>query len=210
MLRRRLQDERPTRRYPAHHCREGVTHDGLPLVIRSISPGDVPRLATFHAGLSEDSVRKRYFHYVSLHARIEPARLERICRPDHTSECVLVSILPGATRAGDQLVGVGRLEEVPGNRGELAILISDTVQHHGIGSLLMEEIIAVARGVGLTALIAYIAPYNTPMQHLCQHYGFTLDYPTEGGPMRGVLDLRESEKVTKQESEKSGEAPLPG
>lgn len=176
-------------RYPSDFSHDAVTTDGTPLRLRSIQPGDVPLLARFHATLSDDTVRSRYFHQVGLHARIADARLARICRPDPAVEAVLVAILHPDDPERQQIVGVGRLEEMNGRTGEVAVVVSDRWQRHGIGRVLLDQLIRLARQKGLAELHAYTLSDNVAMQRLCQRAGFDVGFSMAAGTMKARLAL---------------------
>ena len=66
------------RPYPAEYVAEWKI-DGQPVTIRPIRPEDEPLFVKFHAGLSEDSVRSRYFTSIALEQRTLHERLRRVC-----------------------------------------------------------------------------------------------------------------------------------
>jgi acetyltransferase len=180
----------PIQRYPADHRYAATLTTGVPLLIRSIRSGDTAALARFHATLSEETVRSRYFHYVGLHARIAAARLARICRPDTEVEAVLVAIVFPDDAQREQIVGVGRLEEMINRSGEVAFVVSDAWQKQGIGGALMSQLLLLARRKGLINLHAYILPDNVPMQRLCAHAGFDVAFSKSSGTMKAHLLLQ--------------------
>lgn len=176
--------------YPSNVYRAATLKDGLPVVVRSIRPDDTRRLARFHETLSDETVRSRYFHYVRLTARILESRLAGICRPDPNIEAVIVAIVPGADGVEDQMIGVGRIEEMNSRIAEISIIVSDPWQHRGAGRLLVDQLIEIARGRGLGELVAYTLTDNIAMQRLCQRLGFTVVRPQNAGTLQARLVLK--------------------
>lgn len=162
------------------------TSDGLPFTVRSIAYSDAEMLVRFHATLSEQTVRRRYFQPVSLHARINQARLARICSPDAESEAVLVAVRRCDVTERDEVVGIGRLEQVSHKAVELAVVVADLWQGHGIGTILLDLLIAMAKDRGMRELNAYILRENEAMQRLCRDRGFDV-HPTTQTLVRARL-----------------------
>ncbi len=140
-------------------------------------------MTRFHATLSDETVRRRYFHAVGLHARIAPERLAKVCRPDPECEAVLLAVRPDE-QGRDEVLGVGRLEQMSDHVGEVAFLVGDRWQHHGLGTALFNALIDLAREAGLRKLNAYVLRDNEPMLQLCADHGFTVT-PTTTGLVRG-------------------------
>jgi acetyltransferase len=67
--------------------------------------------------------------------------------------------------------------------------VNDAYQRQGVGTVLLEKILEVARDEGLHRLIAEILPENRAMQHLSRKFGFHLRHDVKGGVMRADLDL---------------------
>ena len=141
-------------------------------------------MARFHATLSERSVYLRYFHMLPLDARIDHARLTRICFIDYDREMVLVA------ERDHEIVAVGRLIKAVGTKqAQFAVLISDKFQGHGLGTELIKRLIEFARHGGLDRVTADILGENRQMIEICKLLGFRLEY---GGVsvVKAELDLR--------------------
>ena len=140
-------------------------------------------MARFHATLSERSVYLRYFHMLPLDARIDHARLTRICFVDHDREMVLVA------EREQEILAVARLvREDRSKEAEFAVLISDKFQGHGLGTELVKRLIEIARAGGLDRVIADILGENRQMIEICKLLGFRLQYAGES-VIKAELDL---------------------
>ncbi len=58
------------------------------------------------------------------------------------------------------------------------MIVTDRYQGQGLGTLLMERLVAIARAEKITWLTADILPENYAMQRLCQNHGFHLRLDT--------------------------------
>lgn len=167
----------------------------LGIAIRPICPGDESKMVGFHASLSERSVYLRYFHNLSLDARITHERLSRICFIDRDREMVLVAESPD----GD-IVGVGRLtREHPSDaEAEFALLVSDAWHEHGVGTELLRRLISYAREERIRRVFGDILAENDAMQKICRQLGFELHYSPGDGVVRASIRLVETTEAAPQ------------
>ena len=82
---------RPSVRIRRQYITAWTAKDGSKLVLRPIRPEDEPSLVKFHGTLSERTVSLRYFHAMTLSARVAHERLTRICFIDYDREMALVA-----------------------------------------------------------------------------------------------------------------------
>ena len=148
-------------------------------------------MVKFHETLSEESVYMRYFHMMNLTQRTAHERLTRICFIDYEREMALVAERENPETGEPEILGVARLSRhhsVP-DEAEFSILVTDDFQRQGVGTVLMEKILEVARAEELHRLIAEILPENRAMQRLSRKFGFHLRRDVKGGVVRADLDL---------------------
>jgi acetyltransferase len=180
----------PIRPYPSQYVWNWTTRDGLPVKIRPIRPEDEPLLIEFHRTLSEETVQQRYFGSIALEKRISHERLTRVCFNDYTRELALVVEHVDQETKAHRIVGVGRLGRIQGsNNAELAMLVSDTMQHHGIGTELAAKLVAVGRADKLSNLLAWTSRENHPMQRVLERAGFSLEDSMEESTVTARLRL---------------------
>jgi acetyltransferase len=163
------------RPYPHEYERQATTDDGATIVIRPIRPEDEPAMATFHARLSQRTVRARYGKDRPLAERTAHERLARICFVDYDRQFALVAeapVLGGAT----EIAGVVRLSRIhaTNDRG-LTLTVADAWQRQGIGAQLVHSAVGVARGEGVEHLVAELTPDNRGMRELLADEGFAFD-----------------------------------
>jgi acetyltransferase len=176
------------RPYPNQYVRPWKTRNGLSVTIRPIRPEDEPLLVAFHQTLSSESVRQRYFGSIALEQRTAHDRLTRVCFNDYTRELALV--VEHIDNNQRQILGVGRLGRIPHtNEAELALLVSDTAQHSGIGSELASCLVNIARAEHLSTLLAWTARDNHDMQRILEKTGFIVECSSDDETVCGRLLL---------------------
>ena len=137
--------------------------DGGALTVRPIEPGDADALVRFHAGLSLQSTRLRFF---TPHPRLSEGEVEQFTRVDHHRREALVAL------AGDDLVAVARFERLDdSDEAEVAFVVADEWQHHGIGSELLRRLVVRAREEGVRRFVADTLADNHLMISVFEHSG---------------------------------------
>ena len=157
------------RPYPAEYISAIKLGDGTPIRIRPIRPEDEPQMVKFHRGLSEQTVRFRYFGSLNLESRTGHERLVRTCFNDYDREIALIA------EHNDEIVGVARLIKAHGiDEAEFAIIIADAWQGQGIGTDLLKLLVKVGRAEKLRRIVGYILSDNTTMIEVSREIGFAL------------------------------------
>ncbi len=114
--------------------------------IRPIRPADDHALIAFHERLSPQSQQRRFF---SAHPHLQADEVQTFVNVDGVRRVALV-----ATQ-GDNIVGVARFDRVAGTRdAEVALVVQDNLQGHGVGSTLLAHLAEHARANGVTRLVA--------------------------------------------------------
>jgi acetyltransferase len=75
--------------------------------------------------------------------------------------------------------------------GEFAIVVSDHIQGHGIGSELLQRLVNIGRKEGLNRITGSVLSENRGMLHVCQKLGFEATR-IPGEPTLVVRDLTKS------------------
>lgn len=152
--------------FPAELVCDVQTLDGAIVHMRPIRPGDGTRLMKFHEGLSSQSVYRRFFY---MHQRLSSAEIERFTHVDYVDRLALVVV------DGERLVAVGRYERIPEtSEAEVAFVVADEFQHHGIGTLLLEHLSDAAVTRGITTFVAQTLTENHDMLDVFMKSGFTV------------------------------------
>jgi acetyltransferase len=158
------------RPYPEEFVRRTRMRDGTEITLRPIKPEDEPLWLALLASCSRESIysRFRYFFFWQSH---EVA--SRYCYIDYDRELAIVAeIGEGAER---RLVGVGRLVAEPGRpTAEYAVLVQDAWQDKGLGGLLTDYCLGIARQWGLRTLTAITTTDNPRMVAVFEKRGFRI------------------------------------
>jgi GNAT superfamily N-acetyltransferase len=163
--------------YPRELEREVVTA-GLRYGVRPIRPDDGPRLIALHGRLSARSV---YFRFFSPHPTLSDAEVARFTAVDYETRLALVATV------GEHLIAVARYEREPGTSdAEVAFVVDDAYQHHGVGSELLDELADAALARGVTAFRAETLVENRTMLDVFHHAGF----PVTSSIAFGTVSLR--------------------
>ena len=162
-------------RYPAQYVSRWRMKNGEDILFRPIRPDDEPSMVNFHKTLSGQSVHLRYFHMENLSAGVAHERLIRKCFIDYAQEMALVAERKGPENGQREILAVGRLSKMSGGRkAELAVLVSDRYQRHGLGGELVRRLIQVARDQEVHEIVANIQPENLAMRALANRFGFKI------------------------------------
>lgn len=87
------------------------------------------------------------------------------------------------------VVGGARFIKLDPERAEVAFAVIDPYQGQRLGSILMRHIAALARAVGLHALVAEVLPENTPMLKVMEKSGLPMTTRRESGVVHVTLAL---------------------
>jgi GNAT superfamily N-acetyltransferase len=159
--------------------------DGARLVVRPIEATDADALVALHARLSADTIYRRYF---GVRPHLSPTDVERFTRVDGRARFALVAL-----QATD-LVAVARYEGRPGDRSaELAVVVDDALQHQGVGRLMLERLVDVAREAGIESLVADVLVGNAAMLALLRTLGLPRRTESDGDTVTVLVDLSPSE-----------------
>jgi len=118
---------------------------------------------------------------------LPPALLDKLIRIDPDRRITLV-----ASRAANggqpEILAVARAYASAEASAELALLVRSDLKGKGLGSLMLDRLIARCRSRGLRVLVADVLQANTRMLRLADKYGFRRE-PAEVGITRLVLKL---------------------
>jgi acyl-CoA synthetase (NDP forming)/GNAT superfamily N-acetyltransferase len=152
--------------------------DGATVEIRPARPGDFAAVRDMHAKMSPDNLYLRFFSMSPLVAEQEARRVCREPGPDHAA---LLAILDG------EVAGCGTYDRVgAGSRAaEVAFTVADDLHNRGVGMLLLEHLVSLARGRGFRAFTAETLNENAAMLRVFADAGL----PAQRSLADGVYDI---------------------
>lgn len=154
------------------------------LSLRPIRPEDAPAHAAFFRALTPEDVHFRMFGSAR---ELSPAQLARFTQIDYARE--MAFILTRSAGGEGETLGVARVVADPDNiAGEFAIVVRSDLKGQGLGTVLMEALIAYCEGRGLREIAGVALADNVRMHALARRLGFALAPGGDGAvAMRRVL-----------------------
>jgi acetyltransferase len=151
--------------------------DGTVVELRPAQPEDEPLLHDLAAHMSPEDMRLRFFTPVSGISHAVAARLTQI---DYDREMALIAQSSGAA------LGIAHFFADPDRlSAEYAVAVRSDWQGRGVGYVLMNRLIAIARQFGIGELVGEVLRDNRLMLAMCRELGFAVSTdPAEPGVMR--------------------------
>jgi len=156
--------------YPSHFTFEVCLPDGSEILVRPIKPEDEPLMRELFYTFSEETIR---LHFMQPKKTISHEELARYCQIDYDREMALVAVKNENGR--ERILAVVRLVRLPDElSAEMAIVVGDPWQGKGLGKLLCEIALAVAKEMGLKRIYMDILAENQRMLNLAFKLGFQI------------------------------------
>ena len=143
--------------------------------VRPIRADDGPRLVAFHEALSPQSQYLRFFH---AHPHLSAPEVERFTHVDYDRRLALVLELDG------EMIAVGRYDRLDGEEAEVAFVVADRYQAHGLGALLLQRLADAARARGVSRFVAETLAGNQRMLAVFRESGFGAHSTFDGDVVR--------------------------
>jgi acyl-CoA synthetase (NDP forming)/RimJ/RimL family protein N-acetyltransferase len=169
--------------FPERHA---LLTDGRSVRLRAAGPADRPALLGLNAKASDRSIYLRFF---TVSRSAADGYADRLIRPAGVDHAALLMELDG------QLIAVAGFERVGEDCAEIALLVGDDFQHEGAGTLLLEELAAVARQRGITRFTAEVLVENGVMLGALRRLGYPVQGRIEDGVSLLSMDLEPTEAV---------------
>jgi RimJ/RimL family protein N-acetyltransferase len=163
---------------------EIVLRDGAIVHVRPIRPSDTELLRAFHAHLSADSIIFRFFHFVPF---LSEAEAEHFTHLDYQNRMALLATTVVDSR--EQIIAVVRYDRTGLQTAEVAFVVADRWQGHGIATTLLHQLAAYARALGFTTFVAVTMGSNMRMLDVLHHAGFPCTTRYLGGDFKARLDI---------------------
>jgi RimJ/RimL family protein N-acetyltransferase len=166
---------------PSMLQKDVVLTDGRLVHIRPIRPDDSTTLMEFHSRLSEGTV---VYRFLAPHPRLSEREAHSFANVDGIDRVALVAEVCG------HMIAVARYERSPGSdRAEVAFVVEDAFQGKGLGSILLQALVVVARRSGIRTFVADTFAENHRMLDVFRDSGLTVDYEHDFDLVRVVMDL---------------------
>ena len=157
------------RPYPEEYVTQRQLKDGATVVLRPIKPEDEPQWHELLAHCSKETIHSRFS---SLIKQSTHEMATRYCFIDYDREIAIVAEMEQDGQR--KLAGVGRLvADADHLVAEYAMLVGDRWQGRGLGSMLCDYCLEVAKRWGVKRIVAEVAKANARMLASFSHRGFT-------------------------------------
>ena len=149
-----------------HYVISDKLPDGRTVHIRAICPDDKPVLAEGMHHLSRESL---YFRFFSQKERLTEDELAYFTELDFAHHVgLLATVVEGDSESP---AGVGRYIMMSSSEGrtstaELAFAVVEEYQGLGIATMLLKQLIEIAKAEGVAEFIAFVMPENIAMQRV--------------------------------------------
>ncbi|HVA69185.1 MAG TPA: GNAT family N-acetyltransferase [Candidatus Binataceae bacterium] len=158
------------------YARHEVSRDGGSIFIRAIRSDDKERLLEHFRHLSAESVYHRFF---GIKRTLTDDDLVRFTELDFVNHVGLVATL--RDDGVERFIGDGRYMRMDKTRAEVAFAVLDEYQGRGIGTLLLEAMLGIARAAGITEFQADVLGDNNRMLEVFARMGFRVRRAIESG-----------------------------
>ena len=166
--------------YPGKdYCLDLKLHTGQAIHLRPIRPEDEPGLSEMLKNVSRETLYMRFFGYIP---KINHTWLTRFTHIDYDREMAIVAVKTEIKegKTTEIITGIVRIiEDAWRESAEYSILVADNWQGHGLGNILTDHILEIAKKRDIKKIVASVLPNNESMIKLFTKKGFTLDkkYP---------------------------------
>ena len=147
--------------------------DGAEIILRPIKPEDEP---LWHELLASCSTQSRWFRFSYSFKQTTHEMASRYCYIDYDRELAIVAEVEEQGRR--TLVGIGRLAADSDHvSAEYAVIIVDRWQGRGLGGLLTDYCLELAKNWGVRQVVAEVAKDNVRMLNTFRGRGFGIVSP---------------------------------
>src|SRR6185312_10179800 len=155
-----------TTRYPIDREADIVVRDGMTVHVRPVRAGDDDAMRAFFEGVSDDSIGFRFFGMPNLGWATRWA-----VDVDYADRFGLV-VETGTPR---MIIAHAVYVRIDATRAEVAFLVTDAWQGHGIATILLAHLAEVAQQHGISTFVAEVLPHNHRMVDVFRESGFPVE-----------------------------------
>jgi GNAT superfamily N-acetyltransferase len=159
-----------------------VTTRALQLTARPLRPDDRDRLCRMFHRLSPETRYRRFFSPIT---KIEPKALDHLINVDHFDREALVALWNG------EIVGVARWDRLRDDptAAEVAIVVEDEWQGHGVGRFLLRCLAPAAADAGIERFTASVLASNPTPVRLARSLAPLVEVSFDDGETQLVIPL---------------------
>ncbi len=155
-----------------------------PVIIRPIRPEDEPLIDELLRTSSEETLMLRFFRKTP---DIPHEQLVKYCHIDYDREMAFVATIREGGR--ERIIGDVRMSRQPDlENAEMAVVVGDKWQGQGVGKILCQHCLKVAKELGIKKMWMDILHINSRMLHRAETLGFKR-HSADDDSVKVVLEL---------------------
>jgi GNAT superfamily N-acetyltransferase len=176
---------------PRSYFSRDVTRDGCVVEIRAIRPDDKRRLCEHFRSLSPTSA---YFRFFSPKRKFSERELAGLTELDFVRKVTLVATI--RILGAERIVGLTQyvVDDDHRLRAQLACSVVDEYQGRGIGALLIEHVLGIARARGVVEFAADVLGDNHTMLRFLTKSGLATHRSTQAGVVHATFSSAEADR----------------
>lgn len=156
--------------YPSHLSKEISLEDGSALLLRPIKKQDASLLVDLFNSFSDQTIYLRFFTKKKIMTLLE-ARI--YATVDYNRSFALVAIPLNLDE--EKIVAVVRYSKVFSEKvAEFAVVVTDAWQFRGLGTIMLEYLVEIARLNGVEKIIGETLILNEPIKELLKVSGYKI------------------------------------
>jgi RimJ/RimL family protein N-acetyltransferase len=168
----------------ANYAATDTLRDGRRVEIRAFKPSDEADLLAAVARTSTQSLYRRFF---TVKRRFSERERNFFLNVDFVKHVALMTVLEEDGRP--TIVGGGRYVIVEPGKAEVAFVVIDQYQGHGIGAVLLRHLAVIARSAALREFVAEVLDENQPMLKVFEKSGLRMTTTRELDVVHITLQL---------------------
>jgi RimJ/RimL family protein N-acetyltransferase len=157
---------------------------GVHIHSRPIRPDDTKRLQDFHSQLSMASIVLRFFRYIPMLSDDDARRFTHV---DYDNRMALIAT--EGVGADERILGVVRYDRISPDTAEVAFVVADRLQRHGIATELLLRLAPYARAHGIAHFLAITMATNEKMLGTLRNAGYPYSSRFVDGEYQVTLDI---------------------
>ncbi|NNG17877.1 MAG: GNAT family N-acetyltransferase [Gemmatimonadales bacterium] len=161
--------------YPWEETRTTQLRTGQTVELRPARLSDEEALQDLFYRLSDDSTYRRFMAYKNVHPHSE---MQKLVDSDYEHNMALLATRSDGSE--EQILAMARYDVDPGTRlADIAFVVQDEWQGHGLGTLLMRRMSEIAQARGVSGFTADVLDSNKPMLMVFHKSGLHVRSETE-------------------------------
>jgi acetyltransferase len=171
--------------YPKEFVKK-IKFEGTDLILTPIKPEDEPMWLDMFQDFSEETKRYRFFHLIK---DMPHNKRVRYTFNDYSREIAIVPVIKEDGK--EKILGVVRMTgDADHEVAEFAIVLRDKWQSKGLGEILFDHIMDIARKKDWKKMIAGVLPDNSKMLNLFKKKGCTVTFNRDENMYEVVYNIK--------------------